>query len=342
MMAWTLFSMATCGVNAQDINRVKIAAAQFKYPETPADRTRWILERRGEKGVVDPQRAHSFLFEQERGPDGEMWPTATIFLTNKECPWRCLMCDLWKNTTDAAIEVGAIPAQIRAALAQMPKARQIKLYNSGSFFDGQAVPKEDWCEIAEIARNFERVIVECHPALIGEPVAEFAGMLGGRLEVAMGLETAHPEILQKLNKRMTLGMFEGAAGMLREIGVDLRAFVLVKPPFMDDALALRWGKRSIDFAIECGAGVVSMIPTRTGNGALDELMRQGEFAEPDLRLLEDVVDYGVGLARARVFADLWDLRRFSKCPKCFEARQERFHRMNCTQRVSERVNCDCG
>ncbi len=29
----------------------------------------------------------------------------------------------------------------------------------------------------------------------------------GKLEVAMGLETAHPEILERLNKRMTLTMF---------------------------------------------------------------------------------------------------------------------------------------
>lgn len=251
------------------------------------------------------------------------------------------MCDLWKNTTDQRVEVGAIPAQIERALAQMPKARQVKLYNSGSFFDAQAVPKEDWARIAELARSFERVIVECHPALVGEPVAEFAQMLGGRLEVAMGLETAHPDVLEKLNKRMTLGMFEGAAGMLRDMGVDLRVFVLAKPPFMDDDAAARWGKRSIDFAIGCGAGVVSVIPTRAGNGALEELARQGEFSEPGLKLLEDILDHGVGLGRARVFADLWDLRRFSKCPKCFEAREERLHRMNRTQRVIERAKCDC-
>jgi len=166
-------------------------------------------------------------------------------------------------------------------------------------------------------------------------------MLGGRLEVAMGLETAHPDVLEKLNKRMTAGMFQGAAEMLREMEVDLRVFILAKPPFMSDDAARSWGKRSIDFAIECGAGVVSVIPTRVGNGGMDELARQGAFAEPNLELLEDIVDYGVGLAGSRVFADLWDLRRFSKCPKCFDARQERLHRMNCTQRVLARVECEC-
>jgi radical SAM enzyme (TIGR01210 family) len=320
---------------------LKLAPARFVYPQTPADRTRWILSLRGEKSPVNPSRAYSFLFEQERGPDGALWPTATIFLTNRECPWRCLMCDLWRNTTDTTVPAGAIPMQIRDALAQLPAARQVKLYNSGSFFDAQAVPREDWPAMAELVRDFERVIVESHPALVTEQVAEFARMISGRLEVAMGLETAHPETLEKLNKRMTLGMFEGASEALREMGIDLRVFVLGKPPFIADEKALAWTRRSIDFAMECGATVVSVIPTRAGNGALDELARQGLFAEPDLALLEAAVDHGVELQRGRVFADLWDLRRFSKCPKCFDAREERLHEMNCTQRVLPRVTCEC-
>ena len=330
---------------------MKLATAHLHshYPESPAERTQWILERRGAKAAVDAQRAYSFLFEKERGPDGELWPTATIFLTNKECPWRCLMCDLWRHTTDARVEAGAVAAQVRDALAQvrdalaqLPAARQVKLYNSGSFFDGQAVPREDWGEIARLVGKFERVVVECHPALVSEAVAEFAAMIGGKLEVAIGLETAHPEVLEKLNKRMTAGMFAGAAEMLREMGVDVRVFVLAKAPFLADEAAVRWGKKSIDFAMQCGAGVVSVIPTRTGNGAMDELARAGLFSEPSLGMLEELVDYGVGLRRGRVFADLWDLRRFSKCAKCFDAREERLHRMNCAQEALARVECECG
>jgi archaeosine synthase beta-subunit len=320
---------------------LKLASSSFVYPENPADRTRWILSYRGEKAAVDSRRPYAFLFEQERGADGELWSTATIFLTNKECPWRCLMCDLWRNTTDSRVEVGAIPEQIRFALDQLPAARQIKLYNSGSFFDEQAIPREDWKDIAELVQCFERVIVECHPALVTPRVGEFAGMMEGRLEVAMGLETAHEQALDKLNKRMTLEMFSNAAQKLSDMDVDLRVFVLLNPPFIPDGEAAAWAKRSIDFAMEARAKVISVIPTRIGNGALDELARQGLFSEPDLAMLEDAVDYGVGLNRARVFADLWDLRRFSKCPKCFDQREARLHQMNCTQQVLARAVCDC-
>jgi archaeosine synthase beta-subunit len=320
---------------------LKLASSSFVYPENPADRARWILSYRGEKARVDPRRPYAFFLEQERGPDGELWPTATIFLTNKECPWRCLMCDLWRNTMDARVEAGAIPEQIRFALEQLPAARQVKLYNSGSFFDDQAIPRDDWREIAALVQRFERVVVECHPSLVSERVGEFARMIEGRLEVALGLETAHEQALEKLNKRMTREMFANAAERLFNMNVDRRVFILVKPPFIADEDTVVWAKKSIDFAMGARAQVISLIPTRAGNGGLDELARQGLFSEPSLEMLEEAADYGVGQKRARVFADLWDLRRFSKCGKCFGERKDRLHRMNCTQEILPRAVCDC-
>ena len=127
---------------------------------------------------------------------------------------------------------GAIPAQIDHALLHLPPARQLKLYNSGSFFDPQAIPPEDYAAIAQRANRFERLIVENHPALIGDACLRFRDMLSGRLEVAMGLETAHPEVLAGLNKRMTLDQFSAAANFLRRNRIDLRVFILVQPPLM--------------------------------------------------------------------------------------------------------------
>src|ERR1041385_2342186 len=121
--------------------------------------------------AYDPFRPQSFLVERERSEAGEVVSVATLFLTNRECPWRCLYCDLWKNTLTETVPVGAIPAQIDYALECLesnqpgPSARQIKLYNAGSFFDPLAIPPEDFPAIAARAVRFERVIVECHPAL---------------------------------------------------------------------------------------------------------------------------------------------------------------------------------
>lgn len=316
---------------------------------TSRERDEWILARRGPRNMVDARRPYASLWEVERSEAGEVLPVATIFLVNRECPWRCLMCDLWQNTLTESVPPGAIPEQIDFALARLGPApgatgtaRQLKLYNSGSFFDPRAIPVEDYPAIAERTQSFERVIVECHPALVGDRCLPFRDQLAGRLEVAMGLETACPEVLAALNKRMTLADFSRAARFLREQDIGLRVFVLVKPPFMDEAMALEWAARSIDFAFDCGATVVSLIPTRAGNGALEALTAEGQFSPPRLVTLEAAHEHGIRQQRGRAFADLWDLERFATCPQCLPARKERLRRMNLEQVVLPRVECDCG
>lgn len=321
------------------------------YPADPSERDAWIRARRPPRDAIDATLPRRFWIEEEPAESGEIVPVATLFLANRECPWRCLMCDLWRDTLPRTVAPGVIPGQIAFALAQLsgkgrPAVRQVKLYNSGSFFDAGAVPPADYGGIARLVSGFERVIVECHPSLVGPRMMRFTRLLPGpqRLEVAMGLETAQPDVLQRLNKRMTLDQFAQAAAFLRKSGMALRAFVLVKPPFVaDEAEALHWAKRSIDFAFDCGAGVVSLIPTRAGNGALEELAARGHFSPPRLATLEAAVDYGLAAGRGRVFADLWDLEKFSRCSACFPIRRNRLERMNLSQSATIRPRCAaCG
>jgi radical SAM enzyme (TIGR01210 family) len=316
------------------------------YPDTPAGRDRWILSRRGPRAAPDARRAAAAFVEPERSEAGEVVPVATVFLVNRECPWRCLMCDLWRHTLEEAVPPGALPAQLEGALAGLPPARQIKLYNSGSFFDARAVPPADHPAIAARVAGFERVIVECHPSLVGEAVPRFRDRLAGRLEVAMGLETAHPQALEKLNKRMTLDLFARAAEFLRREDIALRAFILVQPPFLPDPAEARvWARRSVEFALETGATVAALIPTRGGNGALEALAAAGVFRPPTLATLEAALDDGLAVAQARgrgrVFADLWDLEAFSDCAVCLPARRERLARLNLRQAWEPRPSCAC-
>jgi len=318
------------------------------YPESSAARSRWITGQRGPKNPLNPSRPYAWLLEKERTPAGQIVEGLAIFLTNKECPWRCLMCDLWQNTLDETVRAETIAEQIDFALDHaerkgggLARLSQVKLYNAGSFFDEQAIPETAYATIADRLAEFDRIIVECHPALIGDRCLQFRNRLSGQLEIALGLETVHSAALEKLNKRVTLEQFRAAAVFLTRHEIALRAFVLLQPPFIPTDESVMWAKRSIDFSLDCGATVTVLIPTRTGNGAMDRLAVAGQFTEPSLDQLEEVMDYGVSLARGRIFSDLWDLERFSRCKACFPERRIRLAWQNDSQQVPVRTICPC-
>lgn len=395
-----------------------------------------ILAARSPKKRLDPCTPYDYLFEWECAANGLEEPVATIFLTNKECPFRCTMCDLWKYTLDERVPVGAIPAQIRLALNDLPPARHIKLYNAGNFFDAQAIPPEDHEAIAALVSQFDTVIVENHPRLTDERCVNFRDLLvasslvrtefnsscvarseqsdgpesfvsgpsrssdpatqptdadrptvddrisnvsgkalaagsievpaasawplrkprssrdstlnhvAPRLEVALGLETVHPEVLSKLNKRMTVEDFDRAATFLRDHDINVRAFVLLKPPGLNEREGIEWALKSVAHAFEVGVGCCSVIPTRAGNGIMDRLLTSGEFLPPTLASLEETLERGIELAKAagstcRVFVDLWDAERFGNCPQCTSKRIARLHTMNLSQQAESSIRCNC-
>ncbi|MGB8357340.1 MAG: hypothetical protein WCD55_01870 [Bacteroidales bacterium] len=302
---------------------------------------RWILSKRGRKNTVNPRKPYAWLVEKERTASGIIEDTAIIFLTNRECPFHCLMCDLWKNTTDVSIPAGVIPRQIEWALKQLPEARILKLYNSGSFFDERAIPEEDYKSIASLVKNFETVIVESHPRLINEKCLNFRDMLKPALQIALGLETVHTEVLRKLNKQMTLEDFRNSVSYLTQHGILSRAFILLRPPFLSESEGIFWAERSIDFAFSAGVECCTVIPVRAGNGAMDLLMEKKYFAQPDIRSLETVLEYGIRLNSGRVFADVWDLGMFSSCKKCIDKRTNRLITLNLNQKITSPIRCSC-
>lgn len=307
-----------------------------------------ILAARPARNAVDHARPYAFFVEPERTEAGTIEDVATVFLTNRECPFRCLMCDLWKNTLTETTPGGAIPAQMDFALKQLPAARHLKLYNSGNFFDPRAIPVEDYPAILDRIRagKFRSLIVENHPRLCGARLFEFHHQLqdgGIELEVALGLETVHPEVLPALNKQMTLDDFARAADSLTSAGIRLRTFILLKPPFLNEREGIEWALKSVDFAFEHGVSCCAVIPTRDGNGMIERLAAEGHYAPPRLSSMEATLARGMERRRGRVFMDVWDAERFCDCSECAAARIERLAKMNLTQVIEPPVLCTkCG
>lgn len=341
---------------------------------------RRIRSLRPTKARVDPYAAHGSMLEEERRPGGKVERALTVFLTGAECPFTCSFCDLWQWTLDSPTPPGALTRQLESVLEaregwaaeEEPRdveardgwagegeprdveARdgvtggdqtpdRLKLYNASNFFDQRAVPSEDLIGIAKLAAPFAAVTVESHASMIGAKALEFARLIPGRLEVAVGLETIHPTAAAQLNKRLDLTRFDSAARFLSDNGINLRVFVLLGAPYVPVDETVEWTVRTVECAVERGASVVSIIPVRAGNGELERLQRLGHFTPPTLLEFEESLDLSLRFNNAVVTADLWDVDRLASCEHCRAERVERLRRVNVSGRAESRISCGvCG
>jgi radical SAM enzyme (TIGR01210 family) len=309
-----------------------------------------IRDVRGPRQPVDTDRPLGVFDEIETASAGVGIPTRVMILTGAECRFTCSMCDLWRHALSGPTPAGALPTQIQQGLAVPTQSgeplRWIKLYNGSNFFDSRSVPVSDLPAIAQLVAPFERVVVENHPRLLGDTAVRFRDQLNGRLEVAMGLETVHPEAVASLNKQMSLDDFQAACGWLRREGVDARAFVLLGTPGVPPEEAVAWCLRSIAFAIRCGVRHVSIVPLRTGNGWVDRLIAEGRLSLPTAGDLEAAAANAFALPRPAgrvITTDLWDFDRLAgSCEACRGPRRERIALMSRAQAVASMPALSCG
>jgi archaeosine synthase beta-subunit len=269
------------------------------------------------------------VLEEERGLEG-LERAVTVFLAGAECPFTCSFCDLWRYTLDGATPRGALPNQLERALETLeePFPDRLKLYNASNFFDRRAVPREDLPRLAELSAPFESVTVESHAGTIGPLTVEFAALIPGRLEVAIGLETIHPGAAARLNKQLELSRFDRSADFLRARDIDLRVFVLLGTPHVAPAESIEWTVRTVEYAAARGAHRVAVIPVRGGNGELERLQALGEFVPPTLAQLEVALEQSLAISSCVVTADMWDIDRLPACAMCRAERTARIQAMN--------------
>jgi len=120
----------------------------------------------------------------------------------------------------------------------------------------------------------------------------------------------------------------------------LRAFVLLRPPFLTEDEGLEWAKRTIELALRVGSTFTALIPVRGGNGAMDALRAAGDWAPPSLASLEAGLRHGLMIAdrqtHQRVTADVWDISLFSDAGDAeSDAIIACVNRMNLHQNVSQ-------
>lgn len=321
----------------------------------PQLRRNEIRAARGPKETIDPKTAIAQWDELEIAAAGSVVPTRVLLLAGSECRFTCTMCDLWRHTLDRATAPGDLVVQIRQAVSKpwnnvavehcqysVNAEHWIKLYNSSNFFDPYNVPTQDLSPIAELLPDYSRVIVENHPRLLFDTIPKFRDQLAGKLEIAMGLETTDPAMLQWLNKGMTLDDFHKAMHQLQEWNIDARVFLLLGLPGYTFSKSLQMCLDSIALASSLGVRHCSIIPTRTQHGVLAQLTGAQRIPAITALNLEEALVAMLGRYSAVVTVDLWDWDKLpGHCPICSQARRQRLEAMCTEQRLLPTISTEC-
>jgi radical SAM enzyme (TIGR01210 family) len=306
---------------------------------------------RKRKGPVPPV---SVWREQELLGD-EVVDTLVAVLATRGCSHErddggCSMCGYAAETPHRPPSEEELLAQVEKVASQRGGARWVKLYTSGSMLDPEEVPPGVVDAISRAFGDVDMLTVESRAEHI---TADRVRALGdpGRTEVAIGLESACDDVLAgSINKEMTLADFRSAASRVTDAGASVRAYVLLKPPFLTESEAIDDALEAVMAASDAGASVVSVNPVNIHGGTLvDHLHHRGEYEPPWLWSVVEVLrraDEGLPES-TRVMSSPTAggrPRGAHNCGTCDEQvlRAVEFHRLGDGPGELERVpDCDC-
>jgi radical SAM enzyme (TIGR01210 family) len=305
----------------------------------------------------DPREPTRVWLDEDNTPDG-VYDSLTIILNTGGCRWAraggCTMCGYVAESVDGGTVAHAdLLAQLDAALdheqnnAENP-AGQVKIYTSGSFLDEREVPAETRRAIAETFADRDRIVVESLPDFVAEAkIADFTDQ-GIETDIAVGLETATDRVRHDcVNKYFDFAEFETAASDAAAAGAGVKAYLLMKPPFLAESEAIADMKRSIRRCADvAGTHTVSMNPTNVQRYTMVEQLYHGDgYRPPWLWSVADVLE-ATADADVLVVSDPvghGSDRGPHNCGECDDRVQRAIKDFNLRQdpAVFEQVSCTC-
>ncbi len=305
----------------------------------------------------DPHEPTRVWLDEDNTPDG-VRGSLTIILNTGGCRWAraggCTMCGYVAESVDGG-SVGheALLDQIDVCLSHEREhagepAPLVKIYTSGSFLDEREVGPESRRAIAETFADRERIVLEALPDFVSREKLEVYTDHGLDVDVAIGLETATDRVRRDcVNKYFDFSDFEAACAEAVAADAGVKAYLLMKPPFLTESEAVEDMLSSVE---RCGAvegcHTVSMNPCNVQRYTMvDDLYFRGGYRPPWLwsvaHVLEETADTDVLVVSDPVGHG--SDRGPHNCTGCDDLVQKAIKDFNLRQdpTVFEQVSCEC-
>lgn len=227
----------------------------------------------------------------------------TVILRTAGCRWRrCKMCGFFHEGCPTTHD--ELISQLKYAM-ERDEAEIVKIFTSGSFFDTHEIPTVTRDELIKILREtgIKKLIVESRPEFITHENLSSCTDIKN-IEVGIGVETSNDRIRDEcINKGFTFDDFIDATEIVRECGADVKAYLLLKPPFLSEKDAIEDAIRSAK-DISPYVSTISLNPCNVQNFTiLYELWKDGKYRPPWLWSVVETLKTIKKEVKTRVISD---------------------------------------
>ncbi|MBD3351037.1 MAG: TIGR01210 family radical SAM protein [Candidatus Lokiarchaeota archaeon] len=227
----------------------------------------------------------------------------TIILRTSACRWArsesggCTMCGYFNDRGPKDIDDNLVIEQIKHALkkheeeiAKIKKENKhiiLKIFTSGSFLDTKELSIDTQQSILDLISEIEtitEIVVESRPEFITD---ENLRLLRQRIpnktiEIGIGIESTNDFVREILiNKGFSLGLVNSAINIAHNNDFLVKAYLLLKPPFLSERIAIQDAIDSIKTVVQMGVDTISLNPVNIQKYTLtDTLFYKHQYRPP--------------------------------------------------------------
>ena len=272
---------------------------------------------------------------------GQVCDALVMIMRTSGCCWA--KSGGYRNASLPQTTVEDLNRQIDQALFKYKGEPFVKIYTSGSFFDRREIPEVVRERIFDEFKGCKRILAESRPEFL---TADLLSTLPKTMSVALGLESANEEVLRTcINKGFTAQESKAAGERIKDAGLRVRTYLLLKPPHLTEKAAMADTIASAHFA-DCFSDEISVNPLNIQHGTVVErLWKRGEFRSPWIWSLIEVMKQLSGTVHARLMSSPsggGSQRGVHNCGKCDREALDAVERFSFSQDPRDlAVTCEC-
>ena len=286
------------------------------------------------------------LWKEKDMVDGNAVDALVMIMRTNGCAWAktggCTMCG-YRSASLKDVTSEDLLKQLSQATERYNGEPFVKIYTSGSFLDENEIPEEVRNKVFDTFSNCKRILFESRPEFINP---DLISTIPDSVTISLGLESCNPEVLRtSINKGFTPDDIRVAGHIVKDAGLAVRTYLLLKPLYMQEAAAIRSTVESIHYA-DPFSDEISINPVNVQKGTfVERIWKKGDYRPPWIWSLVEVLKQTAGTVNSRLMSSPsggGTQRGVHNCGDCDRRVLDAVDKFSFTQNVKDLVvTCPC-